>query len=243
MTRIFHDRPARRTDQLQRLAVLTALLPIAATNLAYLVAVAANTVPACLPYMDGCTSISSTGRSNPSQWVFKPLMLLAAALMAMFFCQAGRCSAEQSGRAGRADTVAVCGGIGSAALVLYLAFLGSEGDVYGLLRRYGVSLYFGCTFLAQLLLARRLLRARPGGSLARSMLAVSALLLVLGIGSIPVTNFVADKDQIENIIEWNFALLMQLNFLLAARALGQSYALAPGNLGYDHQKKRRTADF
>jgi hypothetical protein len=34
------------------------------------------------------------------------------------------------------------------------------------------------------------------------------VLLILGLGSIPVSNFVADKDPIENAIEWVFTLLL-----------------------------------
>ena len=47
------------------------------------------------------------------------------------------------------------------------------------------------------------------------MLALCALLLVIGIASILIGNFVVEKSRIENIIEWNFALLIQLNFLFA----------------------------
>ncbi|NNF51296.1 MAG: hypothetical protein HKN59_02550 [Gammaproteobacteria bacterium] len=208
--------PQKQTSQskrIGRLAVATAVLPILATHLAYAVAIAFDMVPACIPYIEGCTSISSTGRTNPSQWVFKPLMLVSAVAMTMFFIGIGRPS-----RLGQPDSLAVCGTIGAIALVLYLLFLGSEGDVYRLLRRYGVSLYFGFVFLGQLIFARRIARVEAARIAARGMLGVSAVMLIMGIGSIPITNFVADKDQIENVIEWNFALLLQLNFLLAWRA-------------------------
>ena len=214
---------APNSQRIARLAVATAVLPILATHLAYGLALAYDMVPACIPYIDGCTSISSTGRTNPSQWVFKPLMLLSAVAMAMFFAAIGR-----PARFPRADSIAVCGTIGAAALVLYLLFLGTEGDVYRLLRRYGVSLYFGFVFLGQLIFARRMSMVASARPAARAMLGVSAVLLILGIGSIPITNFVVDKDQIENIIEWNFALLLQLNFLLAWRAWKRATAAVEG---------------
>ncbi len=204
-------------ERFAMLALLTAWLPIVAINAAYLMAIAFDAVPRCLPYLDGCTSISSTGRTHPSQWVFKPLMLVSAFVMAWFFIA----SAQRTRTAApKVDAVAVCGSIGALALVMYVVFLGTEGAVYRLLRRYGVSLYFGFVFLGQLLLARRLLgSSESAAASARHMLALCALLLVIGIGSIPITNFVAEKDQLENIIEWNFALLMQFNFLLARQAI------------------------
>ena len=211
--------PTLRSASRHRLAYLayaTALLPIITINFAYVLAALGGSVPECVPYLQGCTSISSTGRVNPSQWIFKPLMLASALLTGWFFLA----SAAKTGRqAHGADALGLSGIVGAAALVLYVIFLGSEGESYRLLRRYGVSLYFGFTYLAQLLLARRLRRSSPQKLAPQAMLAISALLLFVGIGSIPITHLLTDKGQLENAIEWNFALLMQLNFLLAGWAL------------------------
>lgn len=197
------------------LAVVTGCLPIIAVNLSYLLAIRFDALPACMPYFEGCTSISSTGRVYPSEWVFKSLMAISAISMAWFFFTAGH---QTAARQIRIEWLAVCGLAGSLALLLYLLFLGSEGPAYRLLRRYGVSLYFGFVLLGQLLLAHRLLSNRYSAP-AYALSYVCALLLGLGLLSIPITNFVADKDQIENIIEWLFALLLHLNFLLAGAAL------------------------
>lgn len=203
---------------LASLALISGLLPVIAINAAYVLAALSETVPLCMPYLDGCTSISSTGRTHPSVWIFKPVMLLTAVTMAAFFLKSARITGSATGP--RHDALALLGLAGAAALVLYLLFLGTEGPVYRLLRRYGVTLYFGCTYLAQLLLARRLSGPRSllSARHARWMLTLCALLLVLGLASIPISNFVADKDRIENVVEWNFALLMQLNFLFAWQA-------------------------
>ncbi len=211
----------RRLTQLSapgvaRLCLVVALLPIIAINLAYLVSLLFGVLPTCFPYLQGCTSISSVGRVNPSQWIFKPIMLVSAALIAWLYLAAGR---RTQAPGARRDAVAICGFIGACALLLYLVFLGTEGPVYRLLRRYGVSLYFGCIFLGQLLLARRLRLQLPDHPAPRWMIAIAALLLAMGLASIPISNFVADKDQIENVIEWNFALLLHLNYLPAWRAI------------------------
>jgi hypothetical protein len=150
----------------------------------------------------------------------------AAVLLALFWwlCREWlRCLGEPAGSlAGRA--IAWIGCLAAAFLVLYAVFLGSPGETYNLLRRYGVSVYFSFSYLAQLILLARLRRLQALGLTrippwilgAKTTLAV--ILLVLGIGSIPVSNLVADKDTIENAIEWNFSLLLVLYYLLTWRA-------------------------
>ena len=50
------------------------------------------------------------------------------------------------------------GVVSAFALAVYATFLGTEGDIYRFLRRYGVIVYFGFGYLAQLALMRRALR-------------------------------------------------------------------------------------
>ena len=44
------------------LPLVAAVVPIIGINLAYWIGVDNGTLPSCIPYVDGCTSISSTGR-------------------------------------------------------------------------------------------------------------------------------------------------------------------------------------
>lgn len=208
------------------LALVIGLLPVMAINLAYMVAVAADTVPACMPYLDGCTSISSTGRKPPSSYLFKPALLLTAVLLTLFWLRSSRWLHDLGERStGFRHGIAVTGIVGAVALCAYVLYLGTEGPGYRLLRRYGVTVYFGFTYLAQLLLAGRLYRLALAGNdavlqrVARLQLILCAVLLVIGLVSIPVTNFVANRGEIQNIIEWNLALLLQAWFLLVWRAL------------------------
>ncbi len=209
--------------------MIIGLLPILAINLAYIIAVASDTVPECIPYLDGCTSISSAGRKPPSSYVFKPALFLSAALMVLFWFRSNPWLTdlgEQSAWSRR--QLVVVGIVGAIALCVYVFYLGSEGTFYRLMRRYGVTVYFGFTYLAQLLLAGRLYRlALPGGNdtllrISRLQLVLCLLLLVMGLASIPITHFAPNKGNIQNIIEWNFALLLHGNFLLSWAALRSS---------------------
>lgn len=205
-----------------QLALLVGLLPVVAINLSYVIAAAAGTVPACIPYIDGCTSISATGRQPPASWLFKPALYTTALAMGVFWLRAGHwlTSLGEPSRRYRLALLWV-GVIGALALVVYVYNLGIAGDMYKLMRRYGINIYFGFTFLAQLLLANRLYRlAESAGNkalfvIARAMIGLCLLLLIIGLYSIPARYFIADHTVMERVLEWNFALLMHGWFFLA----------------------------
>ena len=195
------------------IALLTALLPTFTVNLCYAVSSAQGLVPACVPYFDGCTSISSAGRYGLSYYLFKVGMVCSAALLVLYWRRISALILSASGRP--APMVAATGSGGAAFLVLYTAFLGSEGDIYFLLRRFGTILYFGLTVIAQLMALRRLETFAPRW-LTRTKKAGCLAMLLFGGASIPVMNYMDNKDAFQNIIEWNLSLLMQLYFLLTA---------------------------
>ena len=111
-------------------------------------------MPACVPYFEGCTSISSAGRYGISYYLFKVGMVCGAVLLVLFW--RGMAAHIRAATGKGAPVVALTGTGGAVFLVLYTAFLGSEGDFYFLMRRFGSLLYFGLTMLAQLMALRRL---------------------------------------------------------------------------------------
>ncbi len=206
-------------------ALIICILPILGINLSYLVAVSAGTVPDCFPYLDGCTSISSTGRNPPSSYIFKPALFISAALMIWFWFSSNQWLSELGEQSDRYKRlIMVVGTIGGIALIIYVYYLGTDGTFYRFMRRFGVTIYFGFTYLAQLLLASRLYRlAQQGGNrallkISRLKLALCLVVLAIGLISIPVSNFVVDNDSIETVIEWNLALLMNIYFFLSYKA-------------------------
>jgi hypothetical protein len=211
--------------RLEWLALWTGLLPFIVINLAYLGSAIGGHIPACIPYIAGCTTISSAGRYGLSYYFFKAGMIPAAVLLAGFWIMCRRWLIEL-GDDNRAMTksIAVLGILAAVFLVLYTVFLGSRGDFYYLMRRFGVTLYFGFGGLVQILLLARLQRLRAKGAhqipgrLLRLMLLVLLGLLIIGLASIPISNFIVDKHQPRNIVEWNFALLMSGYYLLVWRA-------------------------
>jgi hypothetical protein len=191
------------------------LLPVAVVHACYAIATSAGYLPLCVPYVDGCTSISATGRYGLAYFVFKAGILPTAVMLALFWRAAADWLGELGDQGNRArGWVRWLGFTGAAFLVLYTVALGHKGDFYNLMRRFGVTLYFGASYLAVIVLVSRLERLARAGSTAvprplrRGLVTLATVLLALGLGSIPVSNFVADKDPIENAIEWVFTLLL-----------------------------------
>jgi hypothetical protein len=207
--------PTRPGPDPAHLAFACCLLPVVVVHACYAIATSAGYLPLCVPYVDGCTSISATGRHGLAYVVFKAGILPTAVLLALFW----RAAADWLGTLGDDSRrargwVRWLGFTGAAFLALYTVFLGHKGDFYNLMRRFGVTLYFGASYLAVIVLVSRLEQLAATGHAAvprwlrRALLALVTALLALGLGSIPVSNFVADKDPIENAIEWVFTLLL-----------------------------------
>lgn len=203
------------------LALLTALVPVAAVHAALLISLAAGDVPSCNPYLDGCISISRAARHGLANVVFKAVMIPYAVVLAAYWLSATRWLRRLDPRPGAtARVMPTLGAISATFLVLYAVFLGTDGEIYELLRRYGVTVYFAFSYLAQLLLARRLHRiALPFPRwIVQLKLASCALVLTLGLANVVGSVVLEDNDRFENLIEWHAAALMMGFYLLTWRA-------------------------
>ena len=187
------------------LPLLIAVLFLVAAHAAYLLSIQAGHVPACMPYVDGCVSISRAARHGLGNHLFRLLVIPCAVLhalvwwLARYWLQGGR-------------LMLALGAMSAMALAVYATFLGTEGEAYRFLRRYGVVVYFGFGYLAQLALMQRAARrgALPAGVIAaQSWIAVA--MLGLGLANVVAGLAVPDpaaKDRWENVFEWWLGLLM-----------------------------------
>lgn len=211
--------------RLNWVALACALVPIAVANFCYLVSATAGHIPLCVPYVEGCTSISASGRYGIAYWLFKAGMLPSAGLLAVFWLLCYRWLRSLGDPGHRTDLVILWLGLISAAfLVLYTIFLGSKGDFYNLMRRYGVTVYYSFGYLAQLILAQRLRRLVQQGVLRlpnwllRAKTGVLLSLLLMGLASIPISNFWIEKGLVQNVLEWNFSWVLVSYYVLTWRA-------------------------
>jgi len=192
------------------LPLVAGLLPLAGINLAYWIGVDAGILPSCIPYLEGCTSISATGRYPPGDRLFRAVMLPQAVLLAATWYFAAhwlRSLAPQS-KAPRA--VVVFGMVGAVALILYVTYLGTKEPFYELMRRFGIYIYFLGTGIAQIVLTLALERSRW----RQAMLWVVVTPWLLGLANFVQKALRTDPDMMENTIEWVVSLLMQVWFLL-----------------------------
>lgn len=175
--------------------------------------------PVCFPFVSGCTSISAMARQEPSIHLFRLVMLPVSLLMAIYWRITGGWLHRLEDRPARG--LYILGIVSAAFLALYATFLGTDGVVYALLRRFGTTTYFGGTGVACLLLTARIWPWRVHRSadfppaVVHLLLADCILMLVIGIAYIPVAELL-DASWLENVFEWNFAFLLHIHFGLIA---------------------------
>lgn len=187
------------------LPLLAGVLPLAATGVAYLLAVREGGFPECNPFLEGCVSISRTARYGLSNVLFRALVLPAAVFQAFCWLVAPTWLRELGVPRGRGlRALPWVGLVAAVALVLYGTFLGVEGEGYRGMRRYAIPLYFGSTCIAMLLVAQHARRALAP-AIAAALVAVVACLPLLGLLHVLVPPFLAtpaQQDALENVTEW-----------------------------------------
>ncbi|MEM1436323.1 MAG: hypothetical protein AAGG11_19890 [Pseudomonadota bacterium] len=175
---------------------------------AYLASASQGYIPWCVPHLVGCESVSATGRHGWGYFLFKACLLPASGLLWVYWLLCWHWLGELGARGRLRRSILLCGWTATLALVLYVTFLGSDGDVYRNLRRYGTVIYFGGTYLAQLLLIKQLRDLAYDPALV-GLLRWLALAMLFGAASFGLlANFFDNDDALQNISEWNFGSLL-----------------------------------
>ena len=192
------------------LPLFACLAPLIGINIAYWIGASNDVLPSCIPYLDGCTSISSTGRHPPGDRLFRAVMLPQSAILAViwYFAVLWLKSIKPAARSG--PGILGAGVIGAIALILYVSYLASNDPFYEVMRSYGIYLYFAGTALAQLILSLSLERSR----LQRAMVWIIVAPFALGILNFIQKAVLGSLNSNENRIEWIASLLMQIWFVM-----------------------------
>ena len=195
---------------------MAGFLPILSVHLAYGLNIQAG-LEGCNPYWDGCISVSAAARSGPGLWWFKGLAIPSALLMVLAW--------RGLTAWGLGPVAARLGMVGAAFFLVYAAALGTDGDVYRWMRRYGVVFYFGLTGLVQLLLARSWMRLSPRPPALGLYLAVLTLTWCTGIASALKRSVIDNPvtlDRVESALEWWFSLGLSLGFVAMSLVIYQA---------------------
>ena len=207
--------------QPRTLALLITILPLLASNGVYLLSAYEGFIPWCIPYIDGCTTISQAARSGNSIFIYRATMIAYALLLIWFWIYAQQWLNLLYGHTTKAARFILWLGIVAAIfLIIYIDFLGTTGEVNRFMRRYGIMVFFILTPLAQLLMLRQhynISSSKPEVAIKPGVLhyQLFILLLMLIIGIISITLDVTQNKtyESENIVEWNFSLLLNMYFI------------------------------
>jgi len=202
------------------LPLIAGIAPLVAIHLAYWLGVTNNVLPACVPYLEGCTSISATGRYMPGSLLFRAVMLPQSIVLLFLWYFAARWLRQISPSSNAPTTIVLSGLAGALALILYVTFLGTKAPFYEFMRRFGIYFYFLGTAVAQLTLASALLNHAVRAATqtlkryAVLMLWFCGLPFALGILNLILKSLMDDANYMENRIEWVSALSMQFYFIV-----------------------------
>ena len=207
--------------QPRTLALIIIILPLLASNGVYLLSAYEGFIPWCIPYIDGCTTISKAARSGNSIFIYRATMIAYAVLLIWFWIYAQQWLNLLYGHTTKVARVILWLGIVAAiSLIIYIDFLGTTGEVNRFMRRYGIMIFFTFTPLAQLLMLKQhynILPSIPEFAIKPRVLhyQLFILLLMLIIGIISITLDVTQNKtyESENIVEWNFSLLLNMYFI------------------------------
>src|SRR5690606_16896801 len=98
---------------LRALPIVTGLVPVFTVLTCYAISIETAGIPSCNPFLDGCTSVSSTGRHEPASYLFKAMMMpQSVVLSAYWLLNVGWLRALERARGGNANAGTGIGVVG-----------------------------------------------------------------------------------------------------------------------------------
>ncbi|MAK91358.1 MAG: hypothetical protein CMI08_14710 [Oceanospirillaceae bacterium] len=208
----------------QRIALLAVVLPFLTIGSTYGLSVAGGHVPLCIPWFDGCSTITATGVYYPAAYVFRA-GLISTAVIAILWWYCVRAWLESVGHPQHHPWVhrlVAFATVASILLVASIAVLGEHmvpsRDHKFLWRFHTITavLFFLTTAICQIVMTWRMrqlqqeLNIKFSGIVFKQVLAVLQLLLILWLAVIMI--FDLNTDGPIEIAEWWLASLSSLYF-------------------------------
>ena len=189
------------------------LLPVLTVVISYFFSSLGGYVEWCLPLLDGCTSISKVGRYGVSFYLYKIFIIPSVILMIIFWYQINKYIHKSNFLLFLSITSCIF-------LIIYLFALGFEGKIYRFMREIGIFVFFILSPVCQALLVFLISDNKTRSKFSLKTLLSMYLLFVVGyLFILPL-----DNPNYENVIEWNFALLIFLFFPLFTGLLRETNA-------------------
>ncbi len=206
-------------SRLVRLAALAAVLPFVTFNSTYLVAAALGHVSSCFTYVEGCTSVSSTGRQLPETILFKAGVLTLAVVLVLHWRQATAWLQSAGLSVARATALRIIAYVSAVALSIYAITLGLPDQHFGTLRRIGTHGFAFTSWITQVVFVVLYRPYRVAATMVswRWLLTVCFALLLVGVASELAKAFGMPRKTTNNIAAWNAFLVLTLFYAVLAR--------------------------
>ncbi len=196
----------------KHLCMICFYLPIITIIISYIWSANLNIVNWCIPNIDGCTSISRIGRYEPVVYFFKPMMLIYAIFLGIFWSKFYKILRVKKIEISKFEIIiAYCSIL---FFILYIFFLG-EGKLYKFFRQVGIFIYIFFTVLSQIFFSTRLKKLSSfDHKISKLIFYYTIILGIIGILLLPlVTTKVIEFSNFKNIVSWNYFLFIQTYFL------------------------------
>tara|TARA_B100001173_G_scaffold149577_1_gene129689 strand:- start:1136 stop:1807 length:672 start_codon:yes stop_codon:yes gene_type:complete len=204
-------------NKIKYLSLFLFIVPTITIIISYIFSLYLNLVPSCIPPVDGCTSISRTGRYFPVNLFFKSSLFFSGILIFLYWFKNFHFFSNLNNRK-LIHIAFFCGIVSILFLFMYLFFLGDH-DYYKFFRKIGIFIYLLFSVISEFILALIYYKNLKIKSLfdrfyIKFKLFLNILLVSLGIILFPFMIMKIDNvAELRNIISWNYFFLIQLNFL------------------------------
>jgi hypothetical protein len=204
---------------LSALPYWAAILPLATITTTYVVAASVDHVAHCIPYLTGCTSVSSTGRMAPESLIFRAGLLPTAVVLILFWHRCAMFLDLNGDTSARVPALRIVGVVLGLSLMLYALTLGFEESVYPRLRRIGMSGFAIGTFVAKLLFifGYKPLRRGDTARIWLWLVALCAALPILDLVSEIVKLAGVEGNSPDHVATWNAFVAASAYYLLVGK--------------------------
>ena len=183
-------------------------------------------VPDCRVFIDGCISISASGRREPAVFVFRATIIPTGILLVLtWWLSVQWLKLLAVGRRVPVISLHLLGTLSPILLIAYVALIGSAGEIDHAIRQVVITTYFPATLVAKIILAVALMKLQPA-SLPRwlpwLMLAIAVVVLGLAVNSVVVSAFMDDPSVVHNLTQWHGTFAFAAWYLLLGLAWHQT---------------------
>ena len=187
--------------------LLVFILSFLAIHIPLLLSIVNGYLEVCNPYFDGCFSISRSSRQPISIFVFKPLMIISA--LGLFFLWPRLLKKDYK------RIFIYIGQIGSLFLIVYTFALGNDGNLYEIMRRYGIFIFYVFTLFSQWAYCFSFNPIKKEFfSKNKKLFYLSIFQIIMFLSSSPFYIYIKNDGYIENIYEWWITLSIIIWFFV-----------------------------